>query len=68
MIQKFLTGFHTTGILRGLIDMALPLAVIFLAMFFHMRSPVFFSYNNLIAITVQVSAMMVIAIWKKAES
>ena len=41
---------------------ALPAAVIILALFFYIRAPVFLTPRNLISITVQVAALMTIAI------
>jgi len=41
---------------------ALPLAVVLLAVFFTIQSPVFFTLNNWISITVQVATLMTIAI------
>lgn len=51
---------------RNMADMlttaALPVAVLLLALFFYMKAPVFLSPRNLISITVQVAALMTIAI------
>lgn len=41
---------------------ALPVAIALLAMFFYLNAPVFMSVNNWISISVQVSALMTIAI------
>ena len=41
---------------------ALPLAVVLLAIFFYVNAPVFLSPRNLLSITVQVAALMTIAI------
>lgn len=41
---------------------ALPLAIVLLAIFFYIQSPVFLTWNNWIAISVQVATLMTIAI------
>lgn len=41
---------------------ALPAAIVLLGAFFYFQSPVFFTVNNLISITVQVASLMVISI------
>lgn len=49
-------------LIEGLIAGALPLAVVLLALFFHTQSPAFMTTRNWIAISVQVAALMTIAI------
>jgi len=51
-----------TDPLLWLTSAALPLAVLLLAVFFYWQSPAFLTLNNLLSISVQVAALMTIAI------
>ena len=61
VFEKANTG-HKFDWVEFLISAALPIAVIFLGLFFYINTPVFFSWRNAINITVQIAALMTIAV------